>query len=203
MHLLEYQSGDGWIGIAFDCVEKEGYELSAETTEHAVDAGVVVSDHIKKNPDTLTLEAMVTNSPVVLPRTHMSGVTGSVQPTTLTVGGQQLKASALVWSGSFDRVKAVDEVLQALVGTAVLRYTGTLRTVDDLVITRYRVDRSVETGDALPVVLELKKIRRATVQRVPVPAQRRGQPVVARGQQPAVPSGSVLSNITSSLAGRS
>ena len=61
MHLLEYQSGDGWIGIAFDCVEKEGYELSAETTEHAVDAGVVVSDHIKKNPDTLTLEAMVTN----------------------------------------------------------------------------------------------------------------------------------------------
>lgn len=188
MALLEYQGPDGgFIGIAFDCIEKEGYESTAETTEHAVDRGVVIADHLKKNPDTLTLEALVTNTPLVLPATHAGGVTGGVQPTTLTVGGKELRASALVWSGPFNRVRAVDEVLEALVGTAVLRYTGTLRTMEDLVITRYRVDRDVATGAALPVVLELKKVRRATVQRVAVPAQRRAQPVVNRGAQPAAP----------------
>lgn len=201
--LLEYQSGDGYIGLAFDVVEKEGYELTAETTEHAVDSGVVIADHLKKNPDTLTLEAMVTNTPIVVPRTHMDGVTGSMQPTTLSVGGRELKATVLTWSGSINRVRAVDEVLSALVGTSLVRYTGTLRSLEDLVITRYRVDRDAATGDALPVVLELKKVRRATVQRVPVPAQRRGQPPVARGQQPAAPAASTLSNITSWAAGRS
>ncbi len=187
MPLLEYQGPTGFIGISFDCVEKEGYEATAETTEHAVDRGVVIADHLKRNPDTLTLEALVTNSPLVLPATHAGGVTGSVQPITMMVGGKELRASVLTWSGPFNRVRAVDEVLEALVGTATLRYTGTLRTVEDLIITRYRVDRDVATGDALPVVLELKKVRRATVARVPVPAQRRAQPVVNRGSQPATP----------------
>lgn len=196
--LLEYQSGDGYLALSFDCVEREGYESTAEATEHAVDSGVVIADHLKRNPDTITLDAMVSNSPLVLPRSHTDGVTGSVQPTTLTVGGRELKASVLTWSGPFNRVRAVDEVLQALVGTAVLRYTGTLRTVEDLVLTRYRVERDVASGDALPVTIELRRIRRATVQRVPVPAQRRAQPVVARGQQPAAPNSSTFRNVVDS-----
>jgi hypothetical protein len=203
MPLLEYQSPEGFIAIAFDCTEKEGYESTAETTEHAVDRGVVIADHLKRNPDTLTLEAMVTNSPLVLPATHAGGVTGSVQPVTMMVGGKEIRGSALTWSGPFNRVKAVDEVLEALVGTAVLRYTGTLRTVEDLVITRYRVDRDVATGDALPIVLELKKVRRATVARVAVPAQRRAQPVVNRGAQPTTPgNNSMLRNIVNSVRGQ-
>ena len=132
----------------------------------------------------------------------MDGVTGSMQPTTLTVGGRELKATTLTWSGPVNRVRAVDEVLSALVGTALCRYTGTLRTIEDLVVTRYRVDRDAATGESLPVVLEFKRVRRATVQRVPVPAQRRAQPVVNRGQQPAPPAASTLSNITSWAAGR-
>lgn len=202
MPLLEYQSESGFIGIAFDVVEKEGYESTAEATEHAVDDGAAVADHLKRNADTITLEAMVTNSPLVLPRTHADGVTGGVQPTTLSIGGRELKASALVWSGPFNRVQRVDEVMQALVGAAVLRYTGTLRTVEDLVLTRYSVSRDAASGDALPMTIELRRVRRASIQRVPVPAQRRGQPPQNRGQQPAAPSGSVLSNVTNYLAGR-
>ena len=48
-----------------------------------------------------------------------------------------------------------------LVGTAVLRYTGVLRTVEDLVLTRYSTSKDSEHGNALPVVLELRRIRRA------------------------------------------
>ena len=60
--------------------EKEGYESTAEPTEHAVDSGVVIVDHLKRNPDTITLEGMVTNSPLVLPRVAHRGVTGGCSP---------------------------------------------------------------------------------------------------------------------------
>ena len=195
MPLLEYQAADGYLGIALDVIEREGYEATAETTDHAVDSGVVVSDHVKRNPDTISLEGMVTNTPIVLPSSHMGGVTASVQPTTLSVGGRELKASVLTFSGPFDRVRAVDEALLALVGGPIVRYTGTLRTVDDMIVTRYRVDREAATGTSLPVTIELRKVRRAEVRRVPVPAQRRGRPPVARAAEPTPPRASVLSNI--------
>lgn len=195
MPLLEYQTADGYLGIALDVVEREGYEATAETTDHAVDSGVAVSDHVKRNPDTITLEGMVTNTPIVVPATQMGGVTGNVQPSTLRVGGLELKASVLTFSGPFDRVRAVDDALSALVGGAIVRYTGTLRTADDLVMTRYRVDRDVTTGAALPVTIELRKVRRAEVRRVAVPAQRRGQLPAPRAAEPAPPRASVLSNL--------
>lgn len=202
MPLLEYQTASGYLGIALDVVEREGYESTAETTDHAVDSGVVLSDHVKRNPDTISLEGMVTNTPIIIPSTHMGGVTASVQPTTLSVGGVELKASVLTFSGPFDRVRAVDEALQALMGGVIVRYTGTLRTVDDLIVTRYRVDRDAQTGDALPVTIELRKVRRAEVRRVAVPAQRRGQPPAPRGAEAAPPRASVLSNLRRWAGGR-
>jgi hypothetical protein len=196
MPLLEYQTADGgYLGIELDVVERESYESTAETIEHAVDSGVVLSDHVKRNPDTITLEGMVTNTPIVLPRTQMGGVTASVQASTLSVGGRELRASVLTFSGPFDRVRAVDDALHALMGGVVVRYTGTLRTTDDMIVTRYRVDRDAQTGGALPVTIELRKIRRAEVRRVPVPAQRRGQPPAPRGAEPAPPRASVLANL--------
>ena len=63
-------------------------------------------------------------------------------------------------------MRAVDEALSALVGTAPRALHGSLRaTVDDLAITRYEVTREAATGDALAFTLELKKIRRASVAR--------------------------------------
>lgn len=187
MPLLEYQSADGYLGIELDVVEKEGLEESAEVSEYAVERGANIVDHVRRNAGTIALEGVVTNAPVVLPATHMGGVTGSVQTQTLDVGGRQLKASVLTFSGTFDRVRAVDEALQALMGGTVVRYTSTLRgTIEDLVVTRYRVDREAMTGNALPFTIELQRIRYAETQRVAVsPAQRRGRARQNRGAQPA------------------
>lgn len=193
--LLEYQNDSGYLGIEIDAAEREGYGASAETAEHAVEYGAAVVDHLRRNADTITLECIVTNAPVVLPSTHMGGATMRVQPTDIVVGGKTLRASLFAPSGPFDRVRAVDEALSALVGTALVRYTGSLRaTVDDLAITRYEVTREAATGDALAFTLELKKIRRASVRRVRVPAQRRGQPPQQRGAESPQPRASFLVN---------
>ena len=90
--LLEYQNDSGYLGIEIDAAEREGYAASAETAEHAVEYGAAVVDHLRRNADTITLECIVTNAPVV-PPTHMGGATMRVQPTDIVVGGKTLRAS--------------------------------------------------------------------------------------------------------------
>lgn len=193
--LLEYQSGEGYLAIEIDAAEREAYGATAETAEHAVESGAAVVDHLRRNADTIALECTVTNAPIVLPTTHMSGVTMTTQPTDIVVGGRTLKATLFAPSGPFDRVRLVDEAILALVGTSLVRYTGSLRgTIDDLAITRYEVNREASTGDALVFTLELKKTRRASVRRVPVPAQRRAQPPQNRGAESPQPRASFLLN---------
>ena len=68
MPLLEYQTADGYLGIALDVVEREGYEATAETTDHAVDSGVVVSDHVKRNPTASPWRAWSPTRPSSCPR---------------------------------------------------------------------------------------------------------------------------------------
>jgi len=193
--LLEYQTDSGYIAIELDAAERETYGASAEVAEHAVEIGAAIGDHLRRNADTIALEFVVTNAPIVLPSTHMGGATMSVRATDITVNGRAVTASLFAPSGAFDRARLVDEALLALVGTTLVRYTGTLRgTVEDLAITRYEVNREHTTGDALVGTLELKKVRRASARRVPVPVQRRGQPPQQRGAESPQPRASFLVN---------
>lgn len=193
MKLLEYTSGDGYAALEFDAVEEEGYERSAETTEHAVERGAPIVDHARPNADTITLKAIITNAPLILPRGFTDGVTVSMQPRDMRVGGKAFRASVLTYSSDFDRIGAAHELLSALVGDGLCRYTGSLgTTTEDLLITRYRVDREASTAGALVATIEMKRIRFASTERQSVaPRQRRGQPVEQRGAQPARPESTI------------
>jgi len=112
----------------------------------------------------------------------MDGVTRTSGSIPLP-GGE--RATAQVFSGPFDRVRACDRVLAALIeaGTLLTVTTG-LRTTESLGLTRYKAERSSQHGDAVKVVLEFKRVRVASTRRVAVPAVRRAQVQVDRGAQP-------------------
>jgi len=50
--------------LRFDAILAEHHSLKATATEHPVEKGVDLTDHIRKNLDELTLEVFVTNAPV-------------------------------------------------------------------------------------------------------------------------------------------
>ena len=88
---LAWQADDGALQrLDFDASVRESYEASGEATEHAVERGASISDHVKPNADTLTLEAIVTNGPIVAPSHQADGATASVGPRTITVGNQRV-----------------------------------------------------------------------------------------------------------------
>lgn len=53
--------------IIFDALLTSTHKSSATITKHPVEAGSNISDHMVKNPDSLTLSVVVTNSPLSVP----------------------------------------------------------------------------------------------------------------------------------------
>lgn len=196
MALLEWESGGATVALEFDVTSTQGSEFTAEVSEHPVETGAAITDHVRPNNPSFTLEALISNTPIAVPTTQTQGATRSLQNVEIVVDGQRLQASLYQWSSPLERVRVCEDLLESLVqsGTVVRLTTGT-RVVEGLVITRKSVTRTAQTGGALPVVMEFKKLRIASVQRVTVPLVRRGQLLDSRGPQPAVPNNSLLHNL--------
>jgi len=186
---LEWTDGSGGPqSIDFDASERETYEGAAEVTEHVVEEGAAIADHVRAGNETATFEAWVSNTPITVPSTQMDGTTGSLRALEVRVGTQSFSAVTLQFGGAFDRVRAVDALLRALkdAGQRLTVVSG-FRTIESCVIERYHVDRDAESGTALHLSLDVKKVRVVTTQTVcvpPVPARRRGQRQQNRGAQP-------------------
>lgn len=185
--LIEWEDSTGATGaLEIDATKTRGFELAAEVTEFPVESGPAVIDHIRPVNGTLAIEGVISNTPIALPATQMNGVTQGATTVQVKGPGGAVKVTLYQWSGPIDRRRACDAILAGLVaaGTPV-RVTTSLRTVESLAIARYKVDENATTGDALPLVLEFKALRVATVARAAVPAVRRLQVPQQRGVQPA------------------
>ena len=196
MATLDWQSGGAAVSLEFDVTSSQGYEATSEVTEHPVEDGAPISDHVKPNNSSFTLEALITNNPVRVPSGQLQGARRESATVDLSVGGRPLQATVKRWTSEFDRVTECDVLLENLVNARiVVRLTTGLRQVENLIVTRYKVDRNAAAGDSLPVVMEFRRLRIVSVQRVAVPAVRRGQLLDSRGGQTAVPNNSTGFNM--------
>lgn len=184
--LLEWTDSTGATGaLEIDATKSRGFETAAEVTEHPVENGTPIADHIRPVNETVSIEGVISNSPILLPSTQMGGVTQVTSSVTLPGGDGSAKVTVTRFTGPFDRRKTCDAILAALVNSGTpVRLTTSLRTIENLGITRYKVDETSETGNALPVVLEFKGLRIATTARAAVPAVRRLQAPQQRAVQP-------------------
>jgi len=78
---LSYSNGDGrLLLLEFDATVRELHTSQLTVTEHPVEKGANVSDHVRKELARLTVEVLVTNHPLTAAITSgMGGVTGSVR----------------------------------------------------------------------------------------------------------------------------
>ena len=174
--LILYERTEGQLEqLELDVCERQGHERSATVTERAVEAGASLTDHVRANQPTVTLEGWVSNTPVT-----EAGTRGRFA--RLGAGG----ASTLQFPAAFDRVRDLDEVLSWMVQAGpLLDVVTSLRTYQQVLVRRYKVDRDATTGSVLPVVLELVQPRLVSSQTVtvPDPAERRGRGRLNRGGQ--------------------
>jgi hypothetical protein len=163
--------GDVWIDVSV----REGHELQAEITEHPVEAGANVADHIRPLPAAITIEGIVTNHPIEVPQSNLgtaresrssieiegepsmgalSTIPGVDQGVAL-LGALRLDvrskvvfaAMALHFTEPFDRVSAVHAALVSIVERRqlVTIVTG-LMTYANVALTSLSIERSGAVG---------------------------------------------------------
>lgn len=191
---VSYSAGGSLISIAFDATIREQHISTSIVTEHPVEKGANVSDHVRPELDKLSVDVFVTNTPIHLPTTNMAGVGGRVSPLDLTVpvknqlpiavpGVGAILAGAgvldstitqrvqvLQFDSEFDRVRDIYDALRTLEESATLVSVFTsLREYDNMIIKSLSAPRTVQDGNAITFTFEAQAIRFVETKRVPAP----------------------------------
>jgi hypothetical protein len=190
--------------VVFDLTISEGHEATSEVTEHPVEQGSNIADHVRQNPQSLTLEMYVTNTPIedigrgvvdVLelnlpqytppPAPTFTALEGALTPPPVPV-----RVQVLNFNQPFDRVKEIhDQLLDLWKAGATMSAVTSVRTYDTMVLTGINMPRT-EPGGAT-FTLGLKQVRTVTTAKVaaPKPAEKRGAPGQSKGSQSTNPMG--------------
>lgn len=190
---ITFELANGQIqSIEFDAVIRDTHEASAEITDHPVERGADVSDHVRKNLDSVTLEVVVSNEPIRQPGSQMEGVTSGQagleirEPAPFGLGLVVAKANVLVFDGEFDRVRTVHEELLRLMNEGVVvGILTSLREYENMLLRRVSPIREAATGDSLRATVEAREIIivESEVVDVPDPEETRGRGDRNRGRR--------------------
>lgn len=203
--------------VTFDVIESELHETVAEVTDHPVEVGVNVSDHVRPLPDALSLVAYTTNQPIAPNPFTQRGELQSfeidvpqwsvpVEPTPGALyrsglqalgslfGDSKRTVQILAFPEAFNAIYETYETLLELQANAVsLQIVTPIRVYEDMLLTRVSAPRNA--GDAgVAFGLDVRKLRIVESGQVAAPPQPAddvpgGHPLVNKGGQGAKPPG--------------
>ncbi len=172
--------------ITFDVIENELHETVAEVTDHPVETGINIADHVRPLPDRLSLTGYVSNTPIrpnpftqrgeqisfelkvpqwdipieptpgALYRAGLQAMSGLVGS---LFGDDKRTVSILAFPDAFNAIVETYEVLRELQGNGVLLQIVTpVRTYEDMILERVSAPRNA--GDAgVSFGLDVRQIR--------------------------------------------
>jgi hypothetical protein len=140
---FQYQVPKKMIGtFVVDAFMVERYQFSNSVTDIPVEEGSNISDHIIENPDVIHVEAFIGNTAFEVIVNDGNSISNLQAP---------------------DRMARVQQAYQALKRMAKQRKTFDvvlgLETFTGMAITKFDIDRDVETGANLPFTMEFKKLK--------------------------------------------
>ncbi len=171
--------------VVMDATLNETHTSTAQVTDHPVEDGSAISDHIIQRPDEIDIVGIVSNTPIeIIERIG-----------NILAGGVSGPAGAA--SAAFDPHRAEDayEALLELKTTgALITITTGLRTYEKMAITRVAVSKDAATGDAVPLSISAREVRTVEGAAVEIdPAVLRAKPKTNRGRQTPAPADAVTS----------
>lgn len=145
---------DASIGaVDIDAVVTETHLDEVEVTDHPVEIGVNISDHMRVKPATITLDGIVSNTP--LPTAGAPSSPLQADGVTYTSRSAAVPARA----GS-----AYQQLLALKTGGQLVTVVTALRSYDQMALVSLSVPRDAKTGNALRFTAVLKEIKFALSQ---------------------------------------
>ena len=209
--LLIWEDDSGQTqAVRFDVVFSENLDSTSEITDHPVEEGQAVTDHVRPAPERFSIVGFVSNHPLrrnpgvedivnfepveldypEKPSAFASGnltlgVTGAIEKLI-----NPLPSKAHVWNVTDfkNRMREMyEQLFDAWENARIIRIETTLREYENMVIERLAASRTADDGSGATFPMDLRNIKRVkskTVQ-APVPAEPRGQLVQSKGSQAA------------------
>lgn len=141
---------DGTV-LEFDATLSETHSGSSQPTDHPVEDGSVVTDHVIDQPDKLEIHGVISNHPIL--------ILASVRAQPSVEGGDPAT-----------RAEDAYAAIVRLQKTATLITVGTrLQDYEDMLITDRSVTRDKDTSEILDVQLSLREFQIATSEDVDAP----------------------------------
>lgn len=196
--------------ITFDAILDELHESVSQVTEHPVETGVDVTDHVRPLPDRLNLVGYVSNQPIIVnPFTErgelrsfklevpkweppLEPTPGSIFRNTIAAvdgllfGEPEYTAQVLAFPDAFDAIRETYEVLLELKRNAVfLEVLTPLRWYEDVILERVAAPRTAgDSGVAFAMDLrQLRVVESGQVTAPPIPQDPSGHPLQKKGSQ--------------------
>jgi hypothetical protein len=136
--------------ITFDATERATHSGTAELTRHPVQRGVDFTDHVRRNPRELSLNVIVTDTPVLL--------LPALRATPAVAGGDINKRSKEAW-----------DFLEALKDAGdVVNVSTKLKDYLNMVITDLSVSQDKDTSNIIAASIMLEEIRVGTTESQPL-----------------------------------
>ena len=152
------------VGIVqFDCGVSETHTSEATVTEHPVEEGADVSDHIRLSPEMIEINGIVSNTPIVF---LASVEAPSPLEDDLVPATDRVQVAYAELRGVMKRGEPVDVITS-------------LRVYENMAIVGMSVMRDNTTGNVLNCSLSLREIIIAQTKTVPVP-----EPVEVANKKP-------------------
>jgi len=159
--------------VTFDASVSEQHGKSADVTEFPVEDGGTISDHIILRPDTLQINGIVTDHPLVF-------LASLNAPSPLDGDLTSVNERAKLAYAELERIMAEGEAVDVV--TSFKEYTS-------MVIESLEVTRDAGRGNVMDATIRLKQIQKATLETVeiPEPETPSNRAVVDKGKKPPKP----------------
>ena len=185
--MLTYTIGEQNRQVILDASVNESHTAQAQITEHQVEKGSNVTDHIRPMPQRISIDGLVTNTPIV--NSLQDLLQPPLQAQDNGFSGSQKRAGntnakTLQFDSSFDRVKnTYGELVDAAKKGVLLTVYTSLKTYSNMAIYNLSVPRNAANGNALSFRIDLQEIVQVEVQLVKSTSPNNTKK--KRGNQPA------------------
>lgn len=154
---LLYRSGPTKIDtITLDIIKQETHGGKVTVTKHPVEKGFDVTDHARPEPDELTLECMVSNTPLNLTQQRRT-VDVKINDKTVKLQTSALEDQVQGVAGYAEDAYAKLRDLKD--NPKLIRVVTGLRTYDNMILDSHNIPRDAKTGDGLVFTAHFVEVR--------------------------------------------
>lgn len=125
--------------LVLDASVQETHVANVEVTKHPVEQGAAISDHAREEPETVTIEGLVSNTPIGEAERRAAGD---------QVKGQPGRAS-----------QALEQLLQMKKARELIDLVTGLRTYSNMLMTGLTIPRNAKQGEVLQFSAQFIQVR--------------------------------------------